>query len=314
MVLLDYIICKKFEETSYKQFFSSLIKLFLLICFATIIYQCINFLLQLKYPSSKYLDHYVWWGHYSLHFILKNFIYTYHQSIFNNSELYFYKLSELTFACIILLVIYYLLFKIRGKDKLFFVFWIMLFFVSPLLLSLLLGSPTPLRALQALPYLMGISWVFILVAFNSKTIMSGLSVLATFIIIYQTQQIVLIFTSDYLRYQEDVFTANAIAYKIEELNLKKTSSPTIIFTGRISRKQNSRNIKMETLGASFFEWDNGNPRRILALFKDLGYDYSLANDDDIKKGMMLQKTMSVWPNKGSIIRNNNIIVVKLSEQ
>ena len=70
------------------------------------------------------------------------------------------------------------------------------------------------------------------------------------------------------------------------------------------------------MGYSFFEWDLGSPLsnndRIFGLAKTMGYRYIMPTSKDIKKAQKISKSMNPYPDKGSIIINNNNVIVKLS--
>jgi hypothetical protein len=200
------------------------------------------------------------------------------------------------------------------KNKTAYLFWCLIFFISPFLLTVVLGCETPLRTMQSVAFLSGALLVFNIMSFKNKFIILFLSIFSILVIFLQTQQLSLIFYSDYSRYQQDIILANRIFNKIDSLKIEGELEHPIVFTGRIRREQTLENIKMETLGYSFFEWDNGNPYRIYSFFKFLGYDFVRPDGEQIKTGLKCQKNMPSWPKDGSVALCDDLLVVKLSEQ
>jgi hypothetical protein len=69
-----------------------------------------------------------------------------------------------------------------------------------------------------------------------------------------------------------------------------------------------------TIGYSFFEWDDGNPRRIVAYMKLLGYS-NLARPtlDQEDQTVARLSTMPVWPAQGSLQIMNDVVLIRLGE-
>jgi hypothetical protein len=168
--------------------------------------------------------------------------------------------------------------------------------------------------MQSVAFLSGAVWVLIIFSLRKKFFIFVLSIFSLLVIFLQTQQMSLIFYSDYSRYQQDIILANRIFNKIYNLNLGEKLKYPVVFTGRIRQEQTKENIKMETLGYSFFELDNGNTYRIYSFLKILGYDLLPPNEQQIKEALKCQEKMPSWPENDSISLCKDILVVKLSDQ
>lgn len=280
------------------------VRLALLSILAITIYILIDHGVHLFIPSSSYLDSFVYWGKVNSREIFVRFLNYYNVAIFNNKQLFFGQLFLVsTIICLLVLSYRKLL-----RTPLF-----LMMLVSPFLFTVALGSPTPIRTMQAVPYLIGFFWVFILVSIKNSKLRGFLIAIALFFIVYQTQQISLLFFSDYLRYQEDVTKANNFARRITSLNFGDQPPFPVVFTGYVQQKQELNHIKMETLGYSFFEWDNGNPYRMLDFMQVLGNDYLVPTAQQVALAQKLQVGMPSWPDERSVAKNGNLIIVKLSE-
>jgi hypothetical protein len=69
-----------------------------------------------------------------------------------------------------------------------------------------------------------------------------------------------------------------------------------------------------TIGASFFQWDSGNIWRMASFMKLLGYHTVQPLDNDRRESIIDRyQKMPVWPQPGSVIREQDIFLVKLSD-
>ena len=182
--------------------------------------------------------------------------------------------------------------------------------LCPFLLLLLLGTMQAYRAQFAYPFVMA---YFIVFVFNYdykicfKYIMLFVAVLISFRQFRITESL---FMSDYLNYEYEKVLVNQIINSIE---YDKLEDKTLIFIGS---KNSNIGLKGETIGYTFFEWDNsyiiGSNGRIQSLFGILNYNYKLPTVDEYNTALEKASDMNVYPSEGSIIYYDNIIVIKLS--
>lgn len=71
-------------------------------------------------------------------------------------------------------------------------------------------------------------------------------------------------------------------------------------------------VRSSTYGASFFEWDLGNYRRITMFLKMMSYDFEVVGGDERVKYAEAMREMPSWPSKGSIVIVGDMAVIKLS--
>ena len=119
-----------------------------------------------------------------------------------------------------------------------------------------------------------------------------------------------------LSYQQDILIANRIMNAIYDKKPENNKKHKIMFIGKVrfyNEHAMLRNI--DTYGASFFEWDNGNPARIINIMYLLGLSknyqviYPDKNDKELKDYIA---TLPSFPNKDNIGIYKDIIIVKLS--
>ena len=66
-----------------------------------------------------------------------------------------------------------------------------------------------------------------------------------------------------------------------------------------------------TGGSSFFEWDGGNPERMIDYMRLIGFTNLVLPTAAERPHLPLFQTMPVWPAEGSVRLANGIILVKL---
>ncbi len=81
--------------------------------------------------------------------------------------------------------------------------------------------------------------------------------------------------------------------------------------GYYERSETSITPKIETIGASFFEWDQGNVYRIVYFLNLLGYSDLRAMPPE-RRGDFTQigNAMPTWPENGSILIVDDSVLVK----
>ncbi len=80
--------------------------------------------------------------------------------------------------------------------------------------------------------------------------------------------------------------------------------------------QNFRIDKSEIFGGSLFNWDNGDNYRIINFFKfnDINYYRMIDNKEVYLKIKDSIGVMPVWPNRESVKKIKDVIVVKLGNE
>ena len=73
--------------------------------------------------------------------------------------------------------------------------------------------------------------------------------------------------------------------------------------------------KIDTFGASFFEWDQGSAGRIVLFLRTLGYFNHVEPMPVQERGQQFEtaRAMPAWPAPGSVKVNGNAVIVKFGE-
>lgn len=122
-----------------------------------------------------------------------------------------------------------------------------------------------------------------------------------------------LFASSHLSLQADRLLAAQIIDEIQEAKeiagIKDVRYLHIV--GQMKRPPTELMPKIDTFGASFFEWDGGNVGRIILFLNTIGYN-ELSFLPAIRQAEMIQFTesMPTWPEKGSVNVVNDTVLVK----
>lgn len=228
------------------------------------------------------------------------------------------------FVCIGLLIITLkqLCIKKQLKDC-YYAMVVVIFLFSPFLLPIAMGTAPVVRGQLALPGVVAIGMQIIVDKLANFSILKKykgwelflVSVCFLFVIRENiTTDNRLLYTDYVVRQQENTLTSEIIE-KIEALD--KTDETKITILGNWSPTYNPSMLRGETLGYSFYEWDatvpGGTQNRVINYWRALGYNYNGSSPEQIEQAEETAKTMPSWPADGSVKKEGNNIIVKLSE-
>jgi len=198
------------------------------------------------------------------------------------------------------------------RTKLFLIFLGSGLLLLPFLSGLILQGYLAMRFLVALPIVvMGLVVLGMDNNFRLYNILTALlAVFCVFQFIVSTNYL---FGSSHLALQADRAFATQLIERIEQEKLISGISNVQYFevVGYYSRPSTALIPKLETFGASFFEWDGGSPDRILMFMQTLGY-YGLGTTPVDERVQLIEvvNAMPSWPAKGSVKIINNVVVLK----
>jgi hypothetical protein len=236
--------------------------------------------------------------------------------ITGRNEVYIDRLTS--FSWLIRLCISLVLYKIVRQrsswvTRLILIFFFVCSIYAPFILHLLNRGEMPARSLIALPF---VAATIIYLGFQSSNrslriliLLMSAFVLFRFGVIDNRYQ-----NATNVALEADRLLANRIIDRMDHLNLPSTTTHPFELVGFLARDKSFIFLKKETLGASFFEWDAGNPGRVISFLKILGYTKL--------KGLSYQERLSLvpytkempsWPADGSLKTIKGVIVLKLGE-
>lgn len=184
--------------------------------------------------------------------------------------------------------------------------------LAPLPLVVVAGGWLPVRALISIPLALGGCALIILSSRNQLIQITG-GVLCTILAVQSAAAISQYQAQRTLISIYDQSTAAAIYQRIGEVS--GADRPIIVdLYGGLKTPEAYPVIATSTASGSFFSWNGGNPWRILAFMRLIGYTNLQLADLPTREAMRTHaETMPVWPAVGSVQRFGEVVVVKLGE-
>lgn len=320
-VVLDYI-----NDKDIKPAIKNIVKPVLLLILTLLVYYVI-----IKLVNNNLNSYHSQFIHYSGNYIntIGNlFTHIYRKLIsFNEMD---YTANIFVSIISIISLIYLLIKHYKEKYYLLFILLIIGCILSFFAMNIFAGGSMPVRAELSLGFYPAFILLLIYILNTNKTIQLSVIVLAIFIIGYHTTYIVKYQMSYYVTYKQDEVLAqdlmNKIYNKYPEIYHGKYK---INFIGRIYR-QNKHPLNdvvrkntiylssgKDVFNASFFDWDGGNPSRMLAFMKLLGFPREVqlgyvAKEKVTAEIMEEVKNMPVYPNNDCVKLVDDTVLVKLS--
>ncbi|QYK69600.1 glucosyltransferase domain-containing protein [Paenibacillus sp. S02] len=300
---------------SFREFIVIPLKYILALVTGYIFYYLIGKLVGLFIPPSGYIDNFFVWGKQDPSYTIVTLL-VYFKNLALGNIVFGSEIILPTLIACISVSLWFLvnfIFK-KGNYMAFYLFLTLLCLLSmPFLMSIMLGSPMPIRANLVLGLFISSVWLLLYLIINKPLLKNIVLILIVIVSLNQSLSLAQLFYSDYNRYQDDVKLANQIGYTILNLNQGEKPSQPVVFVGSHTQQPRQNIIKQEVLGYSFFEWDGGRQGRKWAFMKSLGYDYFRPNASEIQKALKLSTNMPIWPYKGSVALSGNLIIVNLSD-
>lgn len=208
----------------------------------------------------------------------------------------------------------------------YFIFVAFLLLASPFFLPALLGAPLVVRGQLALPFVAAFGTQTAAERFFENTERYSehgrpirLAATGLLFLLVLRGNIVkdnrLLYSEYVVRQQENALTERLIE-KIAAAGGGEGTAVAIL--GKWSPACNPSMIQGETLGHSFYEWDQAVPgctcKRVLNYWSVLGYRYRYPDEALWATAEALGEQMPPWPSQGSVIREGNLVVIKMSEE
>jgi hypothetical protein len=186
--------------------------------------------------------------------------------------------------------------------------------ISPFVILYLYGTKLPIRAMIPVTLMIALLW-FISYQQAGSLVRKILFLAAFVILINNTFINTRLFYATNIAWQADRDIANRIIERIYQLNPPiEKGKINVVFSGNYTHSENPLFYKSEIHGASFFEWSPGKTYRMKAFLKTIGINE--INDLPVSKLEHRKseiKAMPSWPNYGSVVLIDDIVVVKLSD-
>jgi hypothetical protein len=182
---------------------------------------------------------------------------------------------------------------------------------APFALSSALGTPLPNRAMQALPLVAAGMWLLLAMLLEGRRwMMMALIVMAGLFAVWNAGITTRLFLTEKMTYETDRVIATRIAERLAQAGWDGQPLPIVAVGSRPHGALEGTAVS-ETFGGSFFNWDQG--LRTSVFMTVLGYPLRYPGPEHVEAGLARSQSMPVWPAAGSVIIEDGLVVVKLSE-
>ncbi|RKI88673.1 hypothetical protein D7V94_19040 [Parablautia intestinalis] len=228
----------------------------------------------------------------------------------------FYNKLYFILAFLILILFLYKCKKKSNNKMIYFVFFISLL-LSPFLMSIVIGGSEPKRAQFYLPFMLAISYYYLSVRLIEikKQFYFILCLMCLIVGFKQGVITARLFYTNYLRFEEDQQMVYELSQKMGEKGFLSGEQKFLAFIGKKEARLNNSAERGEIIGQTRFSGapPAGSTPWAISFFRAYGYDFWEPGEEQYEKALQLSKVMPCWPENGSIIEQDGIIVVKLSE-
>lgn len=265
-------------------------------------------------PTSSYLTAMIGWGKLSPGEI----IITVCQYIYNCFTLNApFGMNALPFTFVWMVVICLVAFK-EGKNFFLLLLLCLTTIASCFIMNLVLGAWLPPRTMIQAPVIFAGLFAAALVSLKVISLQHKifLSFIPVLFLISGAVSSNKLFYSDYMAREADAHLSSQIIdtiyNKYPDFDIKTTP---VFFYGSYTPANVWRLAGADAFGASFFEWDGGNNSRIYAYLKSANIaEFVHPNPDQVDLASKAGKELPSWPNRGSVLLHNGVIIIKIGPQ
>ena len=309
-MILSFILYKNRYETLFKS---------LKILFASLVlYKVVD---KVLHPTaSSYINGFVYWGKYSTIDIL-------------NAQLAFvrrlalgeiYPLSFLLLLAMLACCIYGLKIIFCSKvnpqpySTIISLSIVILFLLSPFYFNIFFGSILPVRSNVVIPLYVSFSAILILKLLKDIKARYASLVCVSFIcccgwlIFMQASKVSYMMYGEVLKSTNEYIVAHKLGMQIEAIEKDYDNKLPVVFLGkRDNNIPKSILYRGEVIGSGFFNWYE--PGRINIYLRTIGYDYPTGSVSDYEYAVEHKNDIPVWPQDNSIVKMNDMIIVRFSD-
>lgn len=212
--------------------------------------------------------------------------------------------------------------KKGNRGKVWFLLALLLLLLSPFYMTVIAGCPQQLRSQLVYPLLFAfmtaylttirpgrMKWLPAAIAFCSFCLAWNQGYLLTRLF----QEVHRVAWQDQRRAEEIYFEAQKLAAS-EGADIRECC---FTFVGTRAPELNGLIKTGDVIGYSFFEWDAEGPvgvsARAAGMMGAYGMESGAVTQQQYEEGKKMAEDMTVWPAEGSMKKEGNLIVVKLSE-
>lgn len=295
------------EKRGTKEYYSLIVKSIAVLILSMIIYAVINYILQSIFGKSSYVEGYFRWAYMDPAICIEQMkvylkmLFTHPEDLFRGG--YLLRICYLIYLlqCIVLLC------KLKGRRTIVALTNIGLH-LSICFEYILFGGQAAIRSLQVIVVYICFAAVLILIMVEKKAWKISVCLLIGLISLYQASTVVEMFYIENIRQRQDENLLNRIVAEIEELNLGEVPEYPVVIAG-----QHNWNSEYKVVTEQFYTsmFNTGQPGRIYAWMKVLGYNYIGPDAEQQQRAEEIAQDMPEWPYDGSVALVDDLIIVNL---
>lgn len=270
--------------------------------------------------ETNYTGDQVSWGILSVKDCLKNIYYYIKNTIMGYSI--FYSKIYLIVAPLLVLNTFYKK-KEYFKNKYYlYILAIFALLITPFLMGIILGGEPTKRTSISHPFMIAFSIMYIYSEIEkyikNKRSLPLILCLIAYVPFYQGVASSRLYYTEYITNKESEIIATKISDKIEEITGSYLPQQKVVFIGCMQLNRNNSCYELsdlEYVGRSFFETSFSTTHGSFLMrnyLSTLGIEYLCPSDEDARKAEEYAKNMPQWPDKSSIQKLDDMVIVKLS--
>lgn len=260
--------------------------------------------------SASYLTNKILWFDEPVVYTIKRVLTTIFNGYFgalNQNALFYGYINIVAFT---LIAISFIKCFFKDKNKLLKMFFTLILLVVPFSLAMVLGDKELYRAQLSLPIVISFVITFMTTKRRGKIIINTIIIACLFSQFILTNRLI---SSDYFRYKEDCLFADKL---YDELTNYDIENKRVVMLGKYIASNPLILTRGETMGVSFFEWDQYEPNgvgiRAAYFMNTLGYKINANTVEDYEFANKKKEELEIFPKENSIREYDELIVVRLS--
>jgi hypothetical protein len=227
--------------------------------------------------------------------------------------------TALLVACLVVILARLIGMKKPWAVRIIGVLMLALMLMAPFSLSLMTGAPWPTRTLLGVPFLM-LAVTLIATGVRARPWMWVLTPLSCLCILHFVVSANRLMYADFLTWQADRALAVHVQFRVDEIRAARSPrglpKARLAVIGVPSRSATPVRFGEETIGASLFEWGDGNPTRVAHVLHFVGAQAlaPTSSREDYRRAVALAAEMPDWPADGSVqLTEDGLAVVRFGE-
>ena len=235
----------------------------------------------------------------------------------------YYNLGYLLGSILFIIAIIIKIIKEKELRKINKIIWYILsgiaFILTPFFMTIAIGHAPMIRAQLILPFTQALLIMFSFYVMNEQKLLKIIPIILI-IFVFETQLYMTetLYYTEKMRNESDIRIAYEIINDLGRNGVKENTKVAIV--GHQDARLNPTCIKGETVGISLFTLNYGvkpyyvhTNAGIIGLFKCLGYSYKEPTTENMLEARNIAKEMPIWPKEGSIIKKEDYVIVKISD-